>query len=80
MLITSRELMNCPSYNEYKYGLEKLYGYAETLSPQIIRTRLLTRPVMFVLGKADTDRDWGVTTDLIPCQKYQSNSPPKPSF
>jgi hypothetical protein len=21
-----------------------------------------------------------VTTDLIPCQKYQSNSPPKPSF
>jgi pimeloyl-ACP methyl ester carboxylesterase len=61
MLITSREeLMNCPSYNEYKYGLEKLYGYAETLSPQIIRTRLLTRPVMFVLGKADTDRDWGL--------------------
>jgi hypothetical protein len=35
-------------------------GYAETLSPQVIRTRLPTRPVMFVLGMADTDRDWGL--------------------
>ncbi len=52
--------MDCPSYNLYKYSLEYLYGYAETLSPQIIRTRLLTRPVMFVLGTADTDRDWGL--------------------
>ena len=54
------ELMNCPSYNKYKYGLEELYGYAETLSPQLIRTRLLTRPVMFVLGTADTDRNWSL--------------------
>jgi pimeloyl-ACP methyl ester carboxylesterase len=61
ILKTSRgELMNCPSYNKYKYGLEYLYGYAETLSPQIVRTRLLTRPVMFVLGTADTDRDWSL--------------------
>jgi pimeloyl-ACP methyl ester carboxylesterase len=61
ILITSREeLMNCPSYNKYKYGLEELYGYAETLSPQLIRTRLLTRPVMFVLGTADTDRNWSL--------------------
>ena len=61
ILITSREnLMNCPGYNKYKYGLEELYGYAETLSPQLIRTRLLTRPVMFVLGSADTDRNWSL--------------------
>jgi len=61
ILITSREeLMNCPSYNKYKYGLEELYGYAETLSPQIVRTRLLTRPIMFLLGTADTGRDWGL--------------------
>jgi hypothetical protein len=61
MLITSREvLVSCPGYNKYKYGLEELYGYAETLSLQIIRTRLLTRPVMFVLGMADSDRDWGL--------------------
>jgi pimeloyl-ACP methyl ester carboxylesterase len=61
MRITSREeLLNCPGYNKYKYGLEELYGYAETLSPQVIRTRLLTRPILFVLGMADTDRDWGL--------------------
>ena len=61
ILITSREeLMNCPSYNKYKYGLEELYGYAETLSPQIAQTRLLTRQIMFLLGAADTDRDWGL--------------------
>jgi hypothetical protein len=61
ILITSREeLIVCPRYNEYKYGLEQLYGYAETLSAQTIRTRLLTRPVMFVLGMADTDREWGL--------------------
>jgi hypothetical protein len=61
ILITSREeLMNCPGYNKYQYGLEELYGYAEALSPQIIRIRLLTRPVMFVLGTADTDRDWSL--------------------
>jgi hypothetical protein len=40
--------------------LEELYGYAETLSPHIIRARLLNRPVLFVLGTADSDRDWGL--------------------
>ena len=40
--------------------MEDLYGYAENLPPHIVRTRLLTRPVMFVLGTADTDRDWGL--------------------
>jgi predicted esterase len=54
------ELMDCPSYNKYKYGLEELYGYAETLSPELIRTRLLTRPIMFLNGAADTDRSWSL--------------------
>jgi pimeloyl-ACP methyl ester carboxylesterase len=54
------ELMNCPGYNKYKYGLEELYGYAETLSPELIRTRLLTRPIMFLNGAADTDRSWSL--------------------
>jgi hypothetical protein len=60
LVISKEELKDCPSYNNYKYGLEKLYGYAETLSPELIRTRLLTRPVMFVLGTADTDRNWSL--------------------
>jgi predicted esterase len=60
IVISKEELKDCPNYNKYKYGLEELYGYAETLSPQLIRTRLLTRPVMFVLGTADTDRNWSL--------------------
>jgi len=58
---TSRgELRDCPSYNKYKYGLEELYGYAEKLSPKLIRTRLLTRPIMFLNGATDTDRSWSL--------------------
>ncbi len=61
ILETSREeLADCPSYNKYKYGMEDLYGYAETLSIQTIRTRLLTRPVMFLLGVEDKDRGWSM--------------------
>jgi len=58
--IPKEKLADCPDYNKYKHGLEELYGYAEALSPQIIRMRLLTRPVMFVLGTADTDRKWSL--------------------
>jgi pimeloyl-ACP methyl ester carboxylesterase len=58
--IPREEFVDCPSYNKYKYGLEDLYGYAENLPPHIVRTRLLTRPVMFVLGTADTDRNWSL--------------------
>jgi pimeloyl-ACP methyl ester carboxylesterase len=58
--IQREELMNCPRYNRYKYGLEELYGYAEALPSQLIRTRLLTRSVIFVLGTADTDRNWSL--------------------
>jgi hypothetical protein len=65
ILMTSKEeLKDCPSYNKYKYGLEELYGYAESLSPQLIRTRLLMRPVIFVLGKADTKRSWSLDTSI----------------
>lgn len=59
--ITSQEeLKNCPGYNKYKYGLEELYGYAETSSLQLIRARLLKRPVIFLCGTADTDRNWSL--------------------
>jgi len=58
--ISQKELKDCPGYNDYKYGLEELYGYAETLSPQLIRTRLLKRPVIFLCGTTDTDRNWSL--------------------
>ena len=63
ILMTSKEeLKECPGYNKYKYGLEELYGYAKSLSPQVIRTRLLKRPVTFVLGTENTDRGWRLDT------------------
>lgn len=59
VLKTSKEeLADCSGFNGYKYGTDNLYGYAENLSKQTIRTRLLTRPVMFLLGAEDTDRGW----------------------
>ena len=60
LMTSQKELKDCPSYNKYKYGLEELYGYAETLSPQLIRTRLLKRPVIFLCGTTDTDRNWSL--------------------
>jgi hypothetical protein len=53
-----KELADCSGFNGCKYGTDTLYGYAENLSKQIIRTRLLTRPVMFLLGAEDTGRGW----------------------
>jgi pimeloyl-ACP methyl ester carboxylesterase len=58
--IPREEFVDCRSYNKYKYGLEDLYGYAKNLPPHIVRTRLLARPVIFVLGTADTDRNWSL--------------------
>ncbi|MCP3875508.1 MAG: hypothetical protein GY699_20430, partial [Desulfobacteraceae bacterium] len=58
---TSDEIyQDCPCFNDYKYGLDNLYGYSEHLTPQVIRNRLLSRPILFVLGTADTDRDFGL--------------------
>jgi len=56
--LQEEEFKDCPGYNKFKYGMEDLFGYAENLSKQTIRTRLLTRPVMFLLGAEDTDRGW----------------------
>ena len=59
VLKTSKEeLADCSGFNGYKYGTDNLYGYAENLSKQTIRTRLLTRPVMFLLGAEDTGQGW----------------------
>lgn len=52
------ELTNCPTYNQYKYGLDALYGYAKSLSKQLIRKRFTSRPVLFVLGSEDHERSW----------------------
>ncbi len=59
IITTSQEkLTDCPDYNQYKYGLEGLYGYAKSLPPPVIQSRVMTRPVIFMLGTKDMDRGW----------------------
>lgn len=54
------ELVNCDGYDEYKYGLENLYGYANSISKQNIKARLLNRPILFLLGQEDAERSWSL--------------------
>ncbi|MCP3871826.1 MAG: hypothetical protein GY699_01515 [Desulfobacteraceae bacterium] len=58
--IVKEKLEGCPRYNNYKYGLDNLFGYSETLSSKIIRKRLLNRPILFLLGTADTKQGWSL--------------------
>jgi pimeloyl-ACP methyl ester carboxylesterase len=45
---------NCSTFNEYKYGLEKLSGYAATHKPEKIRAQYAARPVTYLIGELDT--------------------------
>jgi hypothetical protein len=58
--LSNEELANCDGYNDYKYGLENLYGYAQSVSKQDIRVRLITRPVLFLIGQEDTEQSWSL--------------------
>jgi pimeloyl-ACP methyl ester carboxylesterase len=58
--IQEEDFKDCPDYNKFKYGMENLYGYAKHLSKITIRKRLLTRPIMFLLGTEDIKRNWSL--------------------
>lgn len=58
--IPQEEFKDCSGYNKFKYGMEDLYGYAENISITTIRKRLITRPIMFLLGAEDIDRNWSL--------------------
>lgn len=60
--VPKTKLLECPGYNRYKYGMENLYGYAKELPLKAIRARLLTRPIIFLLGTEDKDRNWSLDT------------------
>ena len=47
----------CPTYNEYRYGLEGLFTYLEETGggEDAIRDRLLTRKVTYLVGQEDDD-------------------------
>lgn len=48
---------SCPTYNEYRYGLEELFTYLEETGggEDAIRDRLLTRKVTYLVGQNDND-------------------------
>jgi pimeloyl-ACP methyl ester carboxylesterase len=58
--IPGHQLAGCPQYNNYKYGLDNLYGYAKSLPIAKIRQQLMSRPVLFLLGTLDNERGKGL--------------------
>ncbi len=48
---------DCATYNEYKYGLDDLPFYLETIGATTIRGRLEQREVVYLLGGSDNDID-----------------------
>lgn len=54
------ELNSCKGYDDYKYGLKNLYGYANSMSKRDIQPRLMSRPILFLLGQEDTERSWSL--------------------
>lgn len=53
------ELEACPTYDEYKYGLNERFGYFGELSRSDIRGRYGVRRVDYLLGADDTDQEGG---------------------
>lgn len=48
---------NCTTYNDYRYGLEKLTGYAARTAPEQIREQFAKRKVTYLVGELDTRTD-----------------------
>ncbi len=48
---------NCTTYNDYRYGLEKLNGYAVGTPPEQIREQFAKRKVTYLVGELDTRTD-----------------------
>lgn len=44
-----------PSFNHYKYGLDKLNAYAATLDASLLRDQYVKRRVYYILGQEDND-------------------------
>lgn len=45
---------NCTTYNQYRYGLERLTGYAAGLRPEDVRRQFAARDVTYLAGELDT--------------------------
>ena len=49
------DAMDCPDYNEYKYGLDDLYTYMSVAGAEQIRAQYRQRQVVYLLGSEDND-------------------------
>jgi pimeloyl-ACP methyl ester carboxylesterase len=53
---TSRSrLASCPTYNDYRYGLQQLNPYMAAVGPRVLAQRFSERRVTYLLGSADND-------------------------
>lgn len=46
---------NCTTYNQYRYGLDKLSGYAAVTGAEQIRAQFPKRNVTYIVGELDTN-------------------------
>ena len=49
------QIKDCPGYNNYRYGLEHLNPYMQTVGPDRLRTQYIEREVVYLLGSEDKD-------------------------
>jgi pimeloyl-ACP methyl ester carboxylesterase len=64
---------NCTTYNHYRYGLEKLEGYAEGMDPGEIRKQFVARDVTYLVGELDTRTDDPSLDKSCPAQAQGPN-------
>lgn len=44
---------NCTTYNKWPYGLESREGYTASMTPEVLKRQLASRPVTYMLGELD---------------------------
>jgi hypothetical protein len=53
-VLSAQEIAACPSYDDYRYGLENLNAYMAAVGPATITSRYRGRTVEYLLGELDT--------------------------
>lgn len=48
---------NCTTYDQYRYGLGELQGYAAGMDPETVRKQFAARDVTYLVGELDTRTD-----------------------
>ena len=64
---------NCTAYNHYRYGLEKLEGYAAGMNPEQVRRQFASRDVTYLVGELDTRTDDPTLDKSCPAQAQGPN-------